>query len=140
MDEFSEIEIPNTYEEYEGEKVFLTNAKIESVQLGYCGYNVPTAWVHLTFDSGGQGFGGYHLGGPAMNVFVMGLLETLEIDEWNKLPGQIVRIKRSHSKVHEIGHPIKNKWFNPRRKYEEMEKEWVCNKPSEKPPLGERKK
>jgi hypothetical protein len=107
------------------EVIEIRNARITSVELGYAGFNVPSAWLHLDYGGAGQGFGGWCLSGPAMSIFVMGVLDTLKLDEWNKLPGQIIRVKQSHSKVHAIGHPIEDKWFDPVETFKKAEVDWV---------------
>ncbi len=42
------------------------------------------------------------------------------MSEWSKLAGKTVRAKREHSKVHAIGHIVKDDWFDPSRDFKAM--------------------
>lgn len=83
-----------------------------------------SAWIDLDYgDSGGQGFGGYLLYAPegwaahnAANYaghFIYRVLEVAGATDWAKLPGRTVRVRAEHSKVHAIGHIVKDDWFDP---------------------------
>ena len=91
------------------------NAVIESVSLGFHdGFgSIPTAWVTLRYDAGGQGFGGYCLKGEAAYEFIYGVLNALECESWEKLAGKPCRVDHEHTKVHRIGHFFKDRWFDP---------------------------
>jgi hypothetical protein len=94
----------------------IQNAKITSAFLGFEGHGILTVMIQLEMEHSGQGFGGYNLDGKKFNacgVFIRGLLETLEINEWEKLKSLVVRIDGDHSNIHSIGHIVKDKWFNP---------------------------
>ena len=95
------------------------NAKITSVQLGFEGHGILTAFLHLDYgDSSAQGFGGYSLDSWACAVFVRRVLEVVGVDNWEDLKGQTVRVKAEGHKVHAIGNIIKDKWFNPKEEFE----------------------
>lgn len=100
------------------------NARIESVRLTIEDHGCLSAWIHLDYGGGGQGFGGYALDrydrieknrvGTAWGCeYVRRILEVLEIPTWEKLPGSLIRVRADHGKVHAIGHPLKDKWFDP---------------------------
>lgn len=101
----------------------IVNAKIRSVTLGYEDHGILTAVLHLDFGGSGQGFGGYQLDSglsphpfkatAACGLFIAGVLKTLEIDSWEKLPGQIVRVDGEGHRLMRIGHALKNQWFDP---------------------------
>jgi len=86
--------------------------------------------VYLDFGGSGQGFGGYalylpkswaHHGGPNYaGHFIWRVMEVAGVARWDQLKGKTVRVKREHSKVHEIGHIIKDDWFNPDRDFKAM--------------------
>jgi hypothetical protein len=97
----------------------IENAKIASVTLGN-GDHGPDGWLHLEMHGTGQGFGGYNLGGEAMSIFVLGILNTLEVDDWSKLKGTYCRIDHDWRHVYRIGHIIKDKWFDPKEAFEEI--------------------
>lgn len=92
----------------------IVNAKIESTNLGFEGHGVFSFMLHLDYGGGGQGFGGYALGGEYTNQVIKGILKTLDVENWEDLPGTFVRVKREQrGKIHEIGHLLDDKWFNP---------------------------
>lgn len=91
-----------------------------------------SAWVHLDYGGSGQGFGGYMLYIPSSwashnkdcknyaGHFVYRVLEVAGVEKWSQLKGKTVRVKCDHGKVHEIGHIVKDDWFNPSRDFEEI--------------------
>lgn len=90
------------------------NAVIRSVMLGREDHGIPTAMIGLDYgDSCQQGFGGWGLAGPAMSVFVLGVLDALEVETWEKLVGVSCRVEATYSNVARIGHLLKDKWFDP---------------------------
>jgi len=108
------------------------NGKIERTSLGWGGgAPVLTAFVHIVFDGTGQGFGGFALDIPIKDStgkflrregtawgmeFISRILRTLEVDEWEKLPGTIIRVRRIArwgSNITAIGHAYKDRWFTP---------------------------
>jgi len=106
------------------EEIKTTNALIESTMLGVEDHGILSCFLHLKYDGSGQGFGGYSLDtyngkereGTAWGMeFVRRILEVLEADKWEDLPGMYLRAKHTWSKVSEIGHITKDKWFNPER-------------------------
>lgn len=91
-----------------------------------------SAWVTLDYGWSCQGFGGWMLYVPESwgrdldgrdwsernranfcGHFVYRVLEIACVDDWAKLKGRTVRAKREHSKVHAIGHIVKDDWFDP---------------------------
>ena len=92
----------------------IQNAVIRGVMLGREDHGIPTAFVQLDYDGRSQGFGGYGLDGAAMSVFVLGVLDTLEVESWEKLVGKPCRADAEHTTVHRIGHFLKDRWFDPK--------------------------
>ena len=113
------------------EEVEEMNAIIDSVRLTNDDHGILTAWINLKYANSGQGFGGYVLytpsreGGDANYTghFIWRVMEIADVTEWSKLPGRPVRARASFSKVHEIGHILKDKWFNPTIEFERMQNE-----------------
>jgi len=97
---------------------FTGNAKIDSTDLGFHDGvgSIPNFWLRLSGEGWVQGFGGYALGGVFTHKAIYGILNTLEVESWEKLTGQLVRFRRESdqwsAKVVAIGHPIKDKWFD----------------------------
>ena len=105
----------------------IMNARIRSTQLGNEDHGIFTCFLHLEYDHGGQSFGGYALDehnqkrgaeservGTAYGLqFLMEILRVLEVESWEKLPGTVCRVRAEHSKVHAIGHFLKDQWFDP---------------------------
>lgn len=103
------------------------NARILSTMLGTEDHGILTCWLHLEYDGSGQGFGGYALDAPngkrntdfkrigcawGMQL-IKAILETVGVEKWEDLPGKYIRVMAEHSKVHGIGHIIKENWFAP---------------------------
>lgn len=91
-----------------------SNAKIVSAEIGFEDHGIFTAV--LTFDFGGarQGFGNYDLRvGNSAYKFISGILSTVGVIDWSKLPGTIVRVRRYEPRglIKEIGHAIEDRWF-----------------------------
>ena len=95
------------------------NAIIERTFLGFEDHGIFTAFITLNYGGGGQTFGGYSIG----SEFIEQVLKTLDLESWEELKGQKVRVKAEHGKVHAIGHFLNDKWFNPAEFYEQRKKE-----------------
>jgi len=87
--------------------------------LGIEGHGIMTFFLNMEGDGWGQGMGGYACdassGEKSSNFMVKSIrkiLETLEVDTWEELPGKYCRIKRKDGMIVEVGHITKNKWFN----------------------------
>lgn len=106
----------------------IKNATIRSTSLGREDHSIMTAFIHLDYGGTGQGFGGWAFDEPAADRapdsrrrgaafgcdFILRVLEVLEIETWEKLPGTSCRVEASSGKVHRIGHYLKDQWFDPR--------------------------
>ena len=76
-----------------------------------------TFWLHLDYGGSGQGFGGYGLGDYKKPcgfgiAAISKVLDVLDVREWEKLPGTPCRVEYEHSKVHRIGHFLKDQWVD----------------------------
>lgn len=103
----------------------MRNAVIESVALTIADHGVLSAWLHLNYGGSGQGFGGYSLylpknfthhklNGPNYaGHFIFRCIEIGGAEEWSKLKGKTIRVRCEHSKIHAIGHIVKDDWFDP---------------------------
>jgi hypothetical protein len=108
------------------------NAKIANTMLGFEDHGILTFWIQLDFGGAGQGFGGWALDGkptsdygdrapiPECGAIIAAILRTLEVDSWEKLPGQIVRVRGTHSGLIAIGHALKDMWCEPKKIFESM--------------------
>jgi hypothetical protein len=111
------------------------NAIIESATITNDDHGLLSAWVSLDYGGSGQGFGGYVLylpksfkhGGKSQpnfaGHFIWRVMEVAEVSEWSKLKGKTVRVKCEHSRVHSIGHIIKDDWFCPEDDFGKMYKD-----------------
>lgn len=115
------------------------NARIKRTALGYSptDHGCLSAFLHLEYgdDGGCQAFGGYELDGltpeggdrrapdKACGAFISRVLDTLEIEDWEKLPGTPIRVKQNHCKVEAIGHFLKDQWYDPGAEFTAMDKQ-----------------
>lgn len=104
----------------------IKNAVITSTQLGHEDHGILTCFLNLDYGGVGQGFGGYGLDrycketerrlGTAYGLaFIMRILDVLEVANWENLTGEHCRVDAEHSKIHGIGHILKDKWFYPQK-------------------------
>lgn len=100
------------------------NAVVESTKLGI-ERGCLTYWINVEHQSGHQGYGGVALdaapevkkigaervGTAAGLEAIRKLLDTLEVQSWEDLPGTPCRVKRNNL-IHGIGHFVKDQWFS----------------------------
>lgn len=112
--------------------VEIRNAVIESATITNDDHGLLSAWLHLDYGGSGQGFGGYALYLPKdfthsnnqknyAGHFIWRCMEIAGVSEWSKLKGKTIRVRCEHSKVHAIGHIVKDDWFNPSDDFKAME-------------------
>ena len=95
---------------------------------------VLSAWIYLDYgDSGHQGFGGFALYFPKdfshstnqknyAGHFIHRIMKIADVESWGNLIGKTVRVKkRGHcDPIEEIGHILKDDWFNPKEEFTKM--------------------
>jgi len=106
----------------------IKNARIKSTRLGVEDHGIFTAMIDLDYGGAGQGFGGYALDGCPVErgagskrvptrlagLFIARVLEVLEVGTWEKLPGTFCRVDGDFAHIYRIGHPLKDRWFDPK--------------------------
>lgn len=101
----------------------IKNAVIKSARISSADHGILDASLSLDYGGTGQVFGGYalyvskaskhwKLNGVAGH-FIWRVMEVAGVTEWSSLVGRTVRVRAEHSKVHAIGHIIKDDWFCP---------------------------
>jgi hypothetical protein len=93
----------------------IQNAIITGVEIE--GERGLSAWIHLDYGGACQSFGGYMLLGGDKNYcaqFIRRCLDVGGVNEWSKLVGKAVRVKRVAGIAQAIGHIVKEDWFEPR--------------------------
>lgn len=88
------------------------NARITSASLGLEGHGLPSSMICWESGGSGGGFGGLHLGGPAMSIWVTRILSLFGYDDWSQLRGTYIRVRTGGlgGQTHAIGHIIEDKW------------------------------
>jgi hypothetical protein len=110
------------------------NAVIESATITNDDHGLLSAWVYLDYGGAGQGFGGYALYLPKSfdhnreqpNVaghFIWRVMEVAGVSKWEQLKGKTIRVQCEHSRVHAIGHIVKDDWFNPERDFAQLKRD-----------------
>lgn len=112
----------------------IKNAIITDAEITNDDHGCLTAWIHLDYGGCGQGFGGYSLYIPKSfhhydpksanyaGHFIWRVMEVAGVFKWSQLRGKTVRVKSNRSKVCEIGHIVKDDWFNPSADFKNMGK------------------
>ena len=104
-------------------EIELKNAEITGTHLGYEDHGIFTFMLNLKYGGSGQGAGGWALDsydkkldkriGTKLGMdLIIEILKVLEVEKWEDLPGQFIRVKADYTKVHAIGHLLKDKWFD----------------------------
>lgn len=112
----------------------IKNAKVTSTMLGVEDHGILSFWIYLDFGGSGQGFGGWALDGkPAVRfsgerqpsatcgAIIAAILKAVGVDTWEALPGQIVRVRGTHSQITAIGHALKDQWCEPAEVFRKLE-------------------
>jgi hypothetical protein len=110
----------------------IKNAIIESVTIDDGDRGLLTAWLYLDYGGSGQGFGGYtlylsksfkHHGEPGNYAghFIYRCMEIAGVKNWADMKGKTIRVKAENSKIHAIGHIVKDDWFDPAHDFEQMQ-------------------
>lgn len=99
------------------------NAIIKGARLTTDDHGLLSAWLDLDYGGIVQGFGGYCLYLPKgfdhhtllshAGHFIWRVMEVADVTEWGRLVGKTIRVRAEHSKVHAIGHIVKDDWFCP---------------------------
>ncbi len=111
-------------------EIEIKNAKIDSAKILIERGFALTAWLTLDYGGSGQSFGGYVLykvdveskySTDSINyagIFISEIMRIADVDSWDDLPGKTIRVKGDDSTIDEIGHIIKDRWFNPKKRFE----------------------
>lgn len=95
----------------------IENALIKSTHLGLEDHGIMTFFLHLEYNSSGQGFGGYVLGWKKEDTgfgiaVIRQVLKVVGVEKWEDLPGKHIRSEHVHYEVRRIGNFIKDEWLD----------------------------
>ena len=97
----------------------LKNATIQKATITAADHGVLSVWLDLDFGGSGQGFGGYVNYSPKVprfdttGRFLWRIMEIAGVVSWDCVVGKSIRVQATPSKVHKIGHILKDDWFDP---------------------------
>jgi hypothetical protein len=107
----------STRNEYE-----LKNAVITGAEIGIDDRGLLSSQIRLDYGETSQSFGGYTLYLPVSfshhrihslaGHWIFRIMEIAGVREWSDLPGKSIRVKATFDRVIEIGHIVKDDWFN----------------------------
>lgn len=110
----------------------IDNMKIINTKLGYGDGNFITCYLYLEGNGRGVDYGGYildvwdkekqkRIGTSSGFQALIEIMNTLEVDAWEEVKGQFVRVESggAGTKCTRIGHLIKDKWFSFEKHFEE---------------------
>lgn len=111
------------------------NGQIVSVRLGHMDAPCLTSWIDIKFAGSGQSFGGYALDDKpntsmgkrspcsACGLWVARVMEVVGVDEWSKLVGKNIRVRRDEPRglIVAIGHIFDDKWFQPKAEFKKLD-------------------
>ena len=101
----------------------ILTGKITNTELGYEDHGIFTCFLHIEGDGWGCGFGGYSLDSPDKTLqrrkgtaegmeAIIQIIRTLDVNSWEKVKGQYVRVVLKDRRIKKIGHIIKDNWFS----------------------------
>jgi hypothetical protein len=92
----------------------IENAKITNVTLGKADHGIMTFWISVKGSAWGGALGGMRSDGPGLARCIDLMLDTIGVDEWGALVGEIVRVEHGGpgSTIKRIGHWCENKWVS----------------------------
>jgi hypothetical protein len=106
----------------------IRNAVIVRTSLGFEDHGIFTFYINLDYGGSGQGFGGYGMCDPVFDEpghkfrcrrgtafgaeAIMRLLKVVGVEKWEDLKGKSVRADCEHTKVHRLGHYLKDEWVD----------------------------
>lgn len=104
----------------------IKNATVKSTRLGFDRGVFLCGWLTLDYGGAGQGFGGYMLGSKSSDegpkgyaeTWLVRILDVLDVEKWEDLPGTPCRVDAEHGRVHGIGHYLKEEWFYPEKEFD----------------------
>lgn len=115
------------------DNLVIRNAVIEYATITTAERGLLTAYLGLHYGDSGQAFGGFTLYLPQdwahyksglkhnfAGHFIFRCLQIAGVDDWSKLPGRTLRAQATFSKIHAIGHILKDDWFDPETDFDRM--------------------
>jgi hypothetical protein len=103
------------------------NAIITGAELSNDDHGVLSGWLWLDYGVLNQAFGGialylpksftHHTVESPAGHWIFRVLEIAGVGKWSELPGKTIRVKALPGKVIEIGHIVKDDWFNPEKDF-----------------------
>jgi hypothetical protein len=95
--------------------------KITKVSLEIEDHGILTFWLHFDFGGSGQGFGGYAIENELGAKALRKIMEAVDVDAWEKIPGHEMYVHRENGIIRAIEAPKYNggRYFNIKTFYDD---------------------
>lgn len=101
----------------------IINGQIASTTLGYEDHGILTFFLHVKWEGGDCGFGGYVLGGEFAAKSIKAVLSVVGVEKWEDLKGKYVRVESNgwggNPGIKRLGNILANKWLDLKELAEE---------------------
>lgn len=126
-------EVKATLHPVKGMQIKESNAVITGTFLGYAN-GIATFFIRLQQEDKVHDYGNWSLaaydesldeqvGTQAGMNLILDLLKTLELNCWEELTGKAIRIRTFGGEVTQLGHYLKNQWFDIKKTAQKFQPE-----------------
>jgi hypothetical protein len=115
------------------EPIETQNALIEGAEITFAERGLLDCFITLDYGGAMQGFGGYALYLPksfdnhtilsVAGHHIYRIMEIAGVQRWSEMKGRTIRVEGTWSKIHRIGHIVKDDWYCPSEDFRKAKEE-----------------